>query len=180
MVPRNYAPKFSLGALFLFTDEIKKLGIQDPYSKFDELDIIKNYKDEYMKLLVLIKYMCVRQNDMDLMYKIYNNVNKINNLFMKKVYLLYCYFEYSKDCWLNVLNYIGISDELIKTRIGFEIDYDITEFIKRLFQSDDINNLQNKNIIENKNNIDYNLNHLPKQKKMNKVICRKTNIRRIL
>ena len=45
-------------------------------------------------------------------------------------------------------------------------------FINHLFQSDDINNLQNKNIIENKNNIDYNLNHLPKQKKMNKVISR--------
>lgn len=164
----------------LTTDVLDQLDIKDPYSKFDELDIMKNYKDEYMKLLVLIKYMCVHQNNMDLMYKIYNNVNKINNLFMKKVYLLYCYFEYSKDCGLNVLNYIGISDELIKARIGFEIEYDLTEFINRLFQSDDINNLQTKNIIENKNNIDYNLNHLPKQKKMNTVIYRKPNIRRIV
>ena len=170
MVPRNYAPKFSLGVFFLLTDVLVQLD-KDPYSKFDELDIMKNYKD---------KYMCVHQNNMDLMYKIYNNVNKINNLFMKKVYLLYCYFEYSKDCGLNVLNYIGISYELIKTRIGFEIEYDLTEFINHLFQSDDINNLQTKNIIENKNNIDYNLNHLPKQKKMNKVIYRKPNIRRIV
>lgn len=164
----------------MLTDVSAKLDIKDPYSKFDELDIIKSYKDEYMKLLVLIKYMCVHQNDMDLMYKIYNNVNKINNLFMKKVYLLYCYFEYSKDFELHILTYIGISYELIKTRIGLEVDYDLTEFIKRLFQSDDINNLENQNIIENENNIDYNLNHLPKQKKMNKVIYRKTNIRRIL
>lgn len=164
----------------MINDVLNKLDIQDPYSKFDELDIMKNYKDEYIKLLVLIKYMCVCQNDMDLMYKIYNNVNKINNLFMKKVYLLYCYFEYGKNCELRILNYIGISDELIKTRIGFDIDDYLTEFIKRLFESYDINNLANKSIIENKNNIDYNLNHLPKQKKMNKVIHRKTKIRRIL
>ena len=82
MVPRNYAPKFSLGVFFLLADVLVQLDIKDSYSKFDELDIMKNYKDEYMKLLVLIKYMCVHQNNKDLMYKIYNNVNKINNLFI--------------------------------------------------------------------------------------------------
>lgn len=163
----------------MLTDVLDKLDIKtDSYSKFEELDIIKDYKDEYMKLLVLIKYMCQHKNDIDLMYKIYNNVNKIDDLFMKKVYLLYSYLKYSKKCSLYILEYIGISDKLISSIIDCNLGYYLNLIIERFnYHISDTMNDQ-MNYLNDKKDIDYNLKHLPKQQKMNKVIYIKSNIRR--
>lgn len=130
----------------------------------EQLEFMKKTENLYLKLVYLIKFTCLKQNDITLMCRIYKNVNKINNLEEKCIYLLETFLENSISSRLVTLKYIGVSIELTQSVMEITQIFDAIKGVDKIEVVDGIE--------EKKANIDYNLRHLKRKENQVKILNR--------
>lgn len=128
----------------------------------NDMEKLRNMNSQYSKLFGLVIFECQNQEKL---YKICSIVNSISSTTYKNAYLLYCYFEYCDNPELSTLNYIGISDEIFKMRIGNTASY-----YKKFFEQVELFYDQNKIKILNPISVHLIISELNKSN-IDKFVC---------